>query len=681
MKTIFYSLLILLIPLMSTAQEIDWRVDNISYWKRMIEQGFVEPNPEIEVPPAIPKSSVIESPIMSFQNSTDVLVDPSTTDHESENSIHVNPYDEDHALNSNNAIRVSGGSITSLGVSEFNSFDQGQNWNGSINGPSSNARADPAAIIGNDGREFIGYIDANDGQGISFSDNNGTSWTDVTIASTSPGLLDKNHLWIDNCLWSPNEGNLYSAWTPLGTGGSNDGEIEISRSTNNGSTWSTPTIISTGVSAGNHNQGVNIKTGPEGNVYAVWAVYDNFPDDEEAIGFSRSTDGGVTWSTATRIIDNIKGIRDTRTSKNMRVNSFPTMAVDVSGGPNDGNIYVVWSNFGVPQTNTGSNIEIWMIRSTDEGNSWSSPIRVNQDSPTDNESYFPWIAADPITGALFVVFYDDRNVASTDAETFVAISSDAGNNWDDFRISDVSFTPSPIPGIAGDYFGDYLGITVRDGIVYPCWTDNRNGNAQTFVSPFIFGCIEDLALQDVLVDNGQLVDQNAELTVTLAGSSTTYDVESGADVTFEGGTSVTMLPGFTAENGSDFRAGIQSCVYGTQKRNMSEGKTDENNAISENMISEEFEPIEPSKEVFNFMASPNPHNGKFNVVQNASMSKSQNAKQIWVTDLMGRVIFQTAPSQNLASSYEVDINQFPKGFYLVKMKVGELTLSKKVLYR
>ncbi len=69
------------------------------------------------------------------------------------------------------------------------------------------------------------------------------------------------------------------------------------------------------MNAGSHNQGVNIQTGPNGEVYAIWSIYDSWPSDEKAIGFAKSMDGGVTFSTATRIINNIKGIRTTEVGK------------------------------------------------------------------------------------------------------------------------------------------------------------------------------------------------------------------------------------------------------------------------------------------------------------------------------------------------------------------------------
>lgn len=235
----------------------------------------------------------------------------------------------------------------------------------------------------------------------------------------------------------------------------------------------------------NHNQGVNISTGPNGEVYAVWSVYYIGSMDEDAIGFAKSLDGGETWETSYRIIDNIRGIRATGVPQNQRVNSFPAMAADISSGSNSGNIYVVWANVGVPGTNTGSDIDSYMIKSSDEGETWSDPIRINQDESGQGKThYFPWIACDPSNGTVSVVFYDNRNTNNNQAEAWVAVTSDAGDSWEDFRVSDVSFTPTPIPGMASGYFGDYLGIAALDGKVYPCWTDNRSGHAMTYVSVF-----------------------------------------------------------------------------------------------------------------------------------------------------------------------------------------------------
>lgn len=463
---------------------IDTRIDNMGYWKRMAKEGFVPVEPVRAIPKATIKGSKINAKSVNIDDSPDVPVNDDGDNTQSENSIFVNPTDNSKVLNSNNSTSWSGGSVGSVyGANYFNTADFGITWGGSVQGAGGGNSGDPGTAISLDGlRHYVGFIHSSGGQGVSYSTDGGNVWTSVLAGPTS-GFLDKNHLWIDNSPTSAHEGNVYDAWTDFG--GSFDNEIGFVRSTDGGLTYSSAINVSSAVNAGSHNQGVNIQTGPSGEVYLAWAIYDSWPSDETAIGFAKSIDGGASFATASRVITNIKGIRTSEVSKNHRVNSFPSMATDISGGPDDGNIYIVWANVGVPGTNTGTNRSVYMAKSTNGGTSWETPVRVNQGTFTaGKEAYFPWITCDPETGVLSVIFYDDRDVASTQVETWVANSYDAGATWEDFRVSDVAFTPQPISGLASSYMGDYLGISARGSMVYPVWPDNRNGYVQTFVSPF-----------------------------------------------------------------------------------------------------------------------------------------------------------------------------------------------------
>ena len=130
-------------------------------------------------------------------------------------------------------------------------------------------------------------------------------------------------------------------------------------------------------------------------------------------------------------------------------------------------------------------MDIYIIKSIDGGDTWADPIRINQDEAgLGHEHYFPWITVDPENGVVSAIFYDDRNVGGTDCEVFCANSEDGGQTWEDFQVSDVSFTPAPISGLAGGYMGDYLGIIARGGWVYPVWCDNRTGSVMTYCSPY-----------------------------------------------------------------------------------------------------------------------------------------------------------------------------------------------------
>ncbi|MDY0286346.1 MAG: T9SS type A sorting domain-containing protein [Bacteroidales bacterium] len=504
---------------MPAKYRVDKRIDNMGYWRRMALEGLVPVAPEAAVPPAIKRSSRLLNGRVLRDDSPDVPV-TTVNSTQSENSVFINPNDKNHVLNSNNSTQNPVGSL--YGANDFYSFDSGITWLGEVQGAGGANSGDPTTAINLDGRMFVGYIHSNGGQGVSWSDDNGASWTPVLVANAPAGygsLLDKNHMWIDNSPSSPYVGYLYDAWTPFG--GTNDTEIELSRSTTHGESWEPPVNVATGINAGSHNQGVNIQTGPNGEVYVIWAVYDSWPSDESTIAMARSWDGGATWEAPRRIITNIRGIRTTGTSKAMRVNSFPSMAVDISNGPNSGNIYITWTNVGVPGINNGPDKDVYMARSDDNGETFSTPVKVNQDEPgLGKEHYFPWITCDPVSGNLAVVFYDDRNVSANQCEVFCATSIDGGVTWEDFRVSDVAFTPQPIPGLASDYMGDYLGIAARDRMVYPVWTDNRSGITMTYVSPFELGPPPDqpwVIFHDVLVnDANQRLDFNESVPLNVS---------------------------------------------------------------------------------------------------------------------------------------------------------------------
>lgn len=440
--------------------------------------------------------AAVRAPIIPLENpppdGPDIRVTAEDDRTQTENSVAVHPLDSMVILNSNNSSDWP--PTTFFGTSWFLSTDGGQTWAGESDGPDGVAnKGDPAAAIDLDGKLYIGYINSTRGQGVSFSTNMGTDWTHVDIVATVPDpvcdpncdLLDKNHLMVDNVAASPFAGRVYSAWTEFIAGGPNDNDIVVSFSANGGNNWSALANLSNGVAAGSHNQGVNIQTGPGGEVYVCWAIYDAFPTDETAIGFNSSTTGGASWTGESRIITNIRGIRTTTLpNESTRANSFPSMVVDVSGGPRDGWIFIFWTNIGVPGVNTGD-ADIYMSRSTNQGGNWSAPVRVNDDATT-NAQWFPWATCDPMTGDLSVIFYDRRDDAGDLLTTaYVAHSTDGGTTWTNLRVGDVQFTPAPIPGFAVGYMGDYLGIASLNCSIYPVWGDNRTTPFTTYVSPIV----------------------------------------------------------------------------------------------------------------------------------------------------------------------------------------------------
>jgi hypothetical protein len=492
LATLFFTLLILF----STGSTILFAQDT-GYDPRV--WSIVTMNPSAPQWVKEPSNWVPAEPITRYFGIADATVGPNYrvkpgNTAQSELSIDVHPTNSNIVFGSSNASNWPPSIFYGTGV--YWTLDGGatQPWlgtddPGTLSGFGRNS-GDPVSVIGSDGRFYENYINNAYGQSVAVSTNNGANWTTYVVAPNPGSLADKNHYMVDKTATSPYVNRSYCSWTDFG--GSYDSEVVLRYSTDFGATWSTKVNLSGTLTTGSHAQGTNIQTGPNGEVYVAYAIYDaNWTDGEDGIGFSKSTDGGTTW-THLRAYNQVNfGIRGNLSSKNgIRVASFPSMAVDRSGGPNNGNIYITWpQRAGV--TPAGNSPDIVLIKSTDGGATWSAPVRVNDDPLTNSkDQYYPWCTVDQATGQLELIFYDSRDVPNNQAEVFMATSIDGGNTFNNFKVSDQPHTPMPIGGIyAGGYAGDYIGIAALDDIAYPFWMDNRLGtdHYQAWTASVTFG--------------------------------------------------------------------------------------------------------------------------------------------------------------------------------------------------
>ena len=405
---------------------------------------------------------------------------PTTNSTQSEMSVDIHPFDDNIIFGSANASSWPG--ITIYGTGVYWSVDGSVNWSGFDSPPFGTNGGDPASAIGPNGYFYEAYLAGGSYTcGIAVSTNYGSTWTTHTAYGVSD--QDKEHVMVDKDLNSPYANRVYYTWSDL-----NAGEAALVYSTDFGTTWSSYKNLSGTITplGSAFAQGPNVQTGPNGEVYVCFAIYDaNWTDGEDAIGFAKSTDGGNTW-TQMRAFEHVNfGIRGTLSSKSgIRVNSFPSMAVDRSGGPHNGNIYITWPQRGFAPA--GSDPDVVVLTSQDGGATWTGPVRVNDDALNNGkDQIFPWCTVDQSTGRLLVVFYDSRNVANNQAEVYMASSFD-GAAFDNFVVSDQSFVFGPINGFAGGYGGDYIGVAANNGIAYPFWMDSRTGNSQGWMAQVTF---------------------------------------------------------------------------------------------------------------------------------------------------------------------------------------------------
>jgi BNR/Asp-box repeat. len=287
------------------------------------------------------------------------------------------------------------------------------------------------------------------------STSGGQTWTGPTTILNRPTgfpFADKEWVQCDRTPGSPYANRIYVSWTDFGINGS---PILLRYSANNGTTWSGNVRVSDGAGT----QGSVIAVGPDGAVNVAW---DNGPN----LGFDRSTNGGQTFGT-----DKFpSSVVDISADPVFRRNSFPTMDVDRSEGPYKGTIYIAWSDA------RNGDPDILLVRSTDNGQTWSAPLRVNDDAVGNGaDQFFPWLAVDPL-GRVAVTFFDRRrSPGGRPYEIWGAISRDGGVTFDtNFLISD-----TPSDGSLNGFVGDYSGLAATATHLHPLWTDLRAGTGET----------------------------------------------------------------------------------------------------------------------------------------------------------------------------------------------------------
>jgi len=318
--------------------------------------------------------------------------------------------------------------------------------------------------------------------------NNGQSWSNGTYTGLN-GAKDQDKQW---CCIDRKNNTLYVTWTQFDTYGSssqNDSSVILfSRSTDGGATWSTGKrinkIAGDCVDEDKTVEGAVPAVGPNGEVYVAWA-------GPSGIVFNRSTDKGNTWLSKEILVNTMPGGWDYSIPGIGRCNGLPVTVCDLSNGPNRGTIYINWSD----QRNGSSNTDIWLSKSTDGGNTWSTALKVNDDA-TNRHQFFTWLAIDQVTGYLYTVFYDRRNYTDNSTDVYVAASINGGNSFVNRKISQTPFIPT-----TGVFFGDYTNITAHNGVIRPIWTRLNNSQLSVWTDM--------TTLNDILLDVDEPFSSNA----------------------------------------------------------------------------------------------------------------------------------------------------------------------------
>lgn len=272
--------------------------------------------------------------------------------------------------------------------------------------------------------------------------------------ASEPGIPweDKPYIVADDTS-GPYGGNLYVGWTRWTL---TDSQIRLSRSTDGGLTWSAPVEINgrRGLPRDDNGalEGFAGAVGGDGTLYAVWSA-------DSKLQFTLSRDGGQTFAPARDILET--GPTMFQLQDFSRANGFPQIAVDRRTGERP-RLYVTWSDY------TNGAVDVFCAASMDGGTTWNAPVRVNND-PVHNGSdhFFQWLAADPVSGDVDVLFYDRRADPRNRAQTVtLARSTDGGRSFQNYAWTSEAFETND-----SVFMGDYSGIAAYDGRVYGIWTE------------------------------------------------------------------------------------------------------------------------------------------------------------------------------------------------------------------
>src|SRR2546428_9402156 len=235
------------------------------------------------------------------------------------------------------------------------------------------------------------------------STDGGCTYTSAAkVSGSSPAIFDdKDAITTDSNPSSPFHDNVYASWTKFVTGGD---QIVFSRSTDGGVTWSNPLPISPGYN-NNHvggRQGSAVKVGPDGTVYVVWL---DSVDKQAVERLSISYDGGKTFpmqniTVATVTDDFVNPAPGSSFRQDAR--TFPSFSI----APDD-TLYVAWSNRTGDPTN--GHAVVLVTKSTNGGLTWSAPVVAGEWAG--RSAFFASVATDP-SGNVDVVFQALDDVAT-----------------------------------------------------------------------------------------------------------------------------------------------------------------------------------------------------------------------------------------------------------------------------
>ncbi|TMB72394.1 MAG: exo-alpha-sialidase [Deltaproteobacteria bacterium] len=377
-------------------------------------------------------------------------------------------------------INISGASVSTDGGNTFTRLTTGSGQS-----PFSNTVGDPVILYNRPtGTWFTVWLDGGCGaQGLggykSTTPSNANSWTHYCIHNSNND--DRESGWADNNTSSPFYGRMYVSWNDFNVGG---GALFVRYSTDNGLTWTNARQITSGRP---FIRDVQI-TGDlaTGDVYIAGMNEGGggFPHNDSNLIF-RSTDGGNTWAN-TYTGPTFSGPGRSASGYFATMYANPAYWRHEGWGEPAAFNHVVHLVYAARNTGNGDPGDVFYIRSTDSGVTFSAPFMLNTNTDATKAQWQPNVSVNT-SGSLLAVWYDERERTAASCQPsspstpcyrmWARRSTDNGATWlTDQAFSDV-VSPLPLqpdPGIQAVYAGDYDYASSPANQHLHAWVDGRN---------------------------------------------------------------------------------------------------------------------------------------------------------------------------------------------------------------
>jgi hypothetical protein len=389
-------------------------------------------------------------------------------------------------------------------IGYYTSFDGGCTWSdgGVLPGFAPNALVSDVSFAfdrHNDVYVAVLFL-TNEKSGVAVSsshDGGRTFGNPVIVFEASPNQVFSDKPWIVvDQTNGPRAGSIYVAWSYDHGGNCGEGnfctqDLAFSRSTDGGKSFSPVSFIE-GYAPFCTNRVPNRPANDTRCDAVIGAIPVLEPDGTLAVATMyvdltngsiptrlfvvTSHDGGTTWANPVLIatIHDIDGIFPPERYRNL---SLPAFACD----PHTGQLYIAWSDKGSGYP------DILFSSAPASGQSWSTPLRVNDDPLRNHELHFqPQMVVAP-DGVISIVFFDTRlDPTHRLIDVYLAQSINHGLSFlKNARVTTQSWDPAvdaPVDDNGLQFIGDYQGLAADNQFVHPFWNDTRTGSQQIFTA-------------------------------------------------------------------------------------------------------------------------------------------------------------------------------------------------------